>query len=110
MDPDLEPGGPKTCESGGSGSGSATLKEGVLYLSCCDKISSRKEYRKHQGCTPCCSYTNYRNITMAGAGAPFVTPMFWPAGYVLAAFSKSKDDKPNKVKTGMFNGSQVELY
>ncbi len=47
---------------------------------------------------------------MAGAGAPFVTPMFWPAGYVLAAFSKSKDDKPNKVKTGMFNGSQVELY
>jgi len=44
--------------------------------------------------------TNYRNITMAGAGAPFVTPMFWPAGYVLAAFSKSKDDKPNKVKTG----------
>jgi hypothetical protein len=46
--------------------------------------------------------TNYRTITMAGAGAPFVTPMFWPAGYVLAAFSKSKDDKPNKVKTGFF--------
>ncbi len=47
-------------------------------------------------------FTTYRNITMAGAGAPFVTPMFWPAGYVLAAFSKSKDDKPNKVKTGFF--------
>jgi hypothetical protein len=47
-------------------------------------------------------FTNYRNIRMAGAGAPFVTPMFWPAGYVLAAFSKSKDDKPNKVKTGFF--------
>jgi hypothetical protein len=54
-------------------------------------------------------FINYRNIRMAGAGAPFVTPMFWPAGYVLAAFSKSKDDKPNKVKTGFFRGSQVEI-
>ena len=27
MDPDLDPGGPKTCGSGGSGSGSATLPE-----------------------------------------------------------------------------------
>jgi hypothetical protein len=36
---------------------------------------------------------------MAGAGAPIVTPLSWPLGYVLAAYNKSKDDKPTKVRT-----------
>jgi hypothetical protein len=39
---------------------------------------------------------------MAGAGAPIVTPLSWPAGYVMAAISKDKDDQPAKV-TMQFN-------